>query len=71
MSLKYIAEQFNVPARRGVRVISHDGPTQRSGTIIGARGALLRVEFAGETESTLVHPRRKLDYVTEEVAKAA
>ena len=71
MSLKYIAEHYKVPAVRGARVLSHDGPNQRTGTIIGARGTLLRVEFEGESESTLVHPRRKLDYLPEEGVAAA
>lgn len=65
MTLKYISENYNVPADRGQRVISHDGTRQRSGTIIGARGQLLRVRFDGEDDSELVHPRRKLDYVRE------
>lgn len=63
MSLKYIAEHFKVPAVRGARVLSHDGPNQRTGTIIGARGTLLRVEFDGDSVSALIHPRRKLDYL--------
>lgn len=63
MSLKYIADNYKVPAVRGQRVISHDGMRQRTGTIIGARGQLLRVRFDGEDDSELVHPRRKLDYV--------
>lgn len=66
MSLDYIAQSFKVPAVRGQRVISHDGLRQRTGTIIGARGQLLRVQFDGETASEIVHPRRKLEYVQAE-----
>lgn len=61
MSLKYISENFKVPAEAGGRV-THHGHRQREGTIIGARGQLLRVRFDGESESELINPRRGLDY---------
>lgn len=66
MSLKYIAQSFKVPAVRGQRILSHDGLRPRMGTIIGARGQLLRVQFDGEAESEIVHPRRKLEYIRAE-----
>lgn len=70
MSLKYIAEHYKVPAERGRRVTSHQGTRQRQGTVIGARGQLLRVRFDGEADSELLHPRRALDY-HDEVREAA
>lgn len=70
MSLKYIAEHYKVPAERGRRVTSHQGSKQRQGTVIGARGQLLRVRFDGQDDSELIHPRRALDY-QDEVRTAA
>lgn len=61
MSLQYIAAQFNVPAIRGNRVSTKE-LNPRAGTIIGARGSLLRVRIDGQDESVLLHPRKDVHY---------
>ncbi|MCC3299801.1 hypothetical protein [Arthrobacter caoxuetaonis] len=62
MSLKYISQNFNVPAVRDARVATKE-LNPRFGTIIGARGTLLRVRIDGEDDSVLLHPRRDVHYL--------
>ncbi|MCC3292526.1 hypothetical protein [Arthrobacter sp. zg-Y1110] len=62
MSLQYIKDHFNVPAVRGARVATKE-LNPRTGTIIGARGTLLRVRIDGVDDSVLLHARKDVHYL--------
>lgn len=60
MSLEYIAETYGVPAKKGQRVrFGRD----RLGTIVGARGASLKIRLDGDKGIGLYHPNWKLEYL--------
>jgi hypothetical protein len=68
MSLKYIQEQYKVPARVGTR-IKYMG---RLGVIVGSRGPHLRILLDGEKLSGVYHPTWKIEYLpTEDSSRAA
>lgn len=69
VSLQYISAQFRVPAVRGSKVSTKE-LKPRSGTIIGARGSLLRVRIDGQDDSILLHPRRDVHYAAPETGKS-
>lgn len=60
MSMKYIREYYNVPAKRGAR-IKFDG---KMGTIISSNGAKLRIKLDGASYSRLYHPTWNIEYVS-------
>ncbi|MGK3708560.1 hypothetical protein [Arthrobacter sp. IK3] len=62
MSLDYISKNFKVPAVRGARVATKE-LNPRFGTVIGARGNLVRVRLDGVDDSVLLHPRKGLHYL--------
>lgn len=62
MTLPYISSHFSVPAVRGNRVSTQE-LNPRIGTIIGARGTLLRVRIDGQDDSILLHPRKDVHYL--------
>lgn len=59
MSMEYIRNHYNVPAKRGGRVKFGD----REGTIIGSHGAKLRIKLDGDTWSRLYHPTWDIEYM--------
>ena len=74
MSLQYIRDNYNVPAKRGARIEYTDtmgvfikGFTYwpSKGTIVGARGKYLRVRFDGHTSIVTIHPTNKVKYLQE------
>lgn len=69
MSLKYIRDNYHVPAKRGGRVIYDDSDGPRMGTITCAYGARLGIRLDGEKNSQPYHPTWKLRYLEGEVAK--
>ncbi len=58
MSLDYIRNHYDVPAREGVRVVA-DG---RPGTIAGADGPRLLIAIDGEPEPSVWHPTWRIEY---------
>lgn len=66
MSMAYIRERYQVPARRGARIrwagAAESGYTD--GTIVAARGQYLRVRFDRDPSVLLtLHPTRKVEYL--------
>ena len=64
--MDYIRSYYRVPAKRGGRVIYHDGPTDRSGVITSALGALgqyLRIRLDGRARSDIFHPTWGITYL--------
>lgn len=64
MSLDYIRRHYDVPAKRGQRVIVDGHP----GRIVGARGPHLRVRFDGQTRTVPCHPTWRVEYQQETTA---
>lgn len=62
MSMKYIREHYNVPAKRGMEVIAQG----RKGTIVGSSNTYLRIRIEGEEMVGLYHPTWKMEYMVEE-----
>lgn len=63
MSMKYIREHYNVPAKRGGRVIYTGGYLPRIGTIVGSDGAHLRIRLDGDRHPQNFHPTWELKYL--------
>jgi hypothetical protein len=60
MSMQYIRETYNVPAKRGGRV-RYAG--KYCGTITGARGAHLRIRLDRDGRVRLYHPTWEIEYL--------
>jgi hypothetical protein len=60
---EYIRKTYGVPARRGMRVVYRGGKEALEGTIVGFRGAHLRIRLAGENAIHSYHPTWKIDYL--------
>lgn len=58
MSMQYIRDRYNVPAKRGMRV-TVDG---EAGVIVGTVNAHLRVKFGDAKHSTPCHPTWRVTY---------
>lgn len=61
MSFEYIRETYNVPAKRGMKVIAQG----RRGTIVGVKGPYLRIRIEGETNILSFHPTWEMVYLSE------
>jgi len=59
MSMKWIRERYNVPARRGRKVIAQG----RKGVIVGSKGEYLRVRVEGEKNILSFHPEFEMEYI--------
>jgi hypothetical protein len=59
MGIKYIRKSYNVPAKRGMRVIANGKP----GKITGANGSRLRILLDGNCRSLLWHPTWRIEYL--------
>ena len=53
MSLEYIRERYEVPARRGAPVIWE----RKRGVVVSSAGMRLRIRLRGEKRTFLVSPR--------------
>ena len=58
MSMDYIRNHYNVPAKIGIRVVAQG----REGTIVGARNAYLRIKIDGEKNVLSFHPTWEMEY---------
>lgn len=64
MSMEYIRRTYNVPAKRGGRVCyTHEGVFY--GTILSARGGLIRVRWDNDGRVSSMHPTWALEYCSE------
>ena len=61
MSFEYIRETYNVPAKRGMKVIAQG----RRGTIVGVKGPHLRIRIEGEKNILSFHPTWEMEYLSE------
>lgn len=62
MSLQYIRDTYQVPAKRGGQII-YDG---LKCTILGARGHQLRVRLPKQKRTALLHPTWRVTYLDEQ-----
>ena len=58
MSMAYIRDHYDVPAKRGMEVVAQG----RNGRIVGSRGAYLRIKVDGEKNILSFHPTWKMEY---------
>lgn len=63
MSIDYIRRRYQVPAKRGGRVIYTGEKTEKQGVIASARGGYLRIRMDGEKHARPYHPTWELAYV--------
>lgn len=64
MSMEYIRKTYNVPAKRGGRILyTGDKGEKRYGTIVGAIGQYLSIRLDGEKVPQYYHPTWELTYV--------
>lgn len=61
--MQYIRDYYSVPAKRGGRVIYSGEYLPRTGTIVGARGAHLRIRLDGDKHIQNFHPTWELKYL--------
>lgn len=62
MSMDYIRSYYQVPAKKGMRVVVDGKP----GVVTGACGASLRIRLDGEKHSAPWHPTWRIDYGPQE-----
>ena len=67
MAMKYIRDTYNVPAKRGGRIVlvlpTASNDVRLHGTIIGSSGPYLRVRFDDKTRGVgNVHPTWHVEY---------
>ena len=63
MSMEYIRRAYGVPAKRGARVeFCWPEGSSRPGTIVGSRGARLRIRLDGDNYVGNYHPLWKLRF---------
>ena len=60
MSMKYIREHYNVPAKRGMKVNAQG----HNGVIVGSRGPYLRIRIEGEKNVLSFHPTWEMEYLS-------
>ncbi|MER5608294.1 hypothetical protein AB0F93_03555 [Micromonospora tulbaghiae] len=58
MSMAAIRRAYQVPAKRGMKVIAH----RSVGTITGSDGPLLRIRLDGEKRARIYHPTWRIQY---------
>lgn len=61
MSIEYIRNFYNVPAKIGTRV-KYEG---KLGTIKGTKNAYLKILLDGEKKTKCYHPTYNIEYITE------
>lgn len=63
MTMEYIRTMYNVPAKRGGRVIYSGDGTRRLGTIRSASAGYVFITLDGQKDSMPYHPTWKLTYL--------
>ena len=58
--MEYIRKYYNVPAKRGGRIIYG---ASNYGTIVGSKNAYLKIRMNGETQIKSYHPTYLLTYL--------
>ena len=67
MSMEYIRNFYGVPAKRGGRISFTNAKKAAQGTIIGSRGAYIRVRMDGSGMVHSLHPEWHIVYLTPNV----
>ena len=62
--MQYIRDAYDVPAKRGGRIVYMGGVSAMSGTITGSLGHYLRIKLDEHKRSDLYHPTWKIQYMT-------
>lgn len=65
MSLDYIRQYYDVPARLLGRVRYTGGKVPKLGTIEGSNGAHVLIRLDGQNHANPYHPTWELEYLTE------
>ena len=65
MSMEYIRKHYDVPAKRGGRVVYSGGAQPVPGKITGTDGAHIRIRLDGSSFSQNYHPTWKIEYLPE------
>lgn len=63
MTMDYIRQTYDVPAKRGARVEYTGGKAPEQGTITGADGAHLMIKLDSRKHSLPFHPTWELNYL--------
>lgn len=65
MSMQYIRDTYKVPAKRGgkVRYLNGLSPFGKKGTIIGSKGAYIKIRFDNDDRTHIFHPTWKIEYL--------
>ncbi|HHM8388540.1 TPA: hypothetical protein ACRNQE_000141 [Pseudomonas aeruginosa] len=66
MSMEFIRMAYNVPCKRGGKVIYRGRGTDEHGTITSAKGAHLMIKLDGESRPRRFHPTWALLYLPEQ-----
>jgi len=59
MSMKYIRDFYNVPSKRGMKILYET----TIGTIVGSKDAYLRIRLDGEERVGNYHPTWNIEYL--------
>jgi hypothetical protein len=59
LSFEYVRRAYNVPAKRGGRVLFRGKP----GRITSGNGHYIRIRMDGERRSIIVHPTWEMEYL--------
>ena len=65
MSMKWIREHYNVPAKRGMEVVAQ----RRHGIIVGSKGEYLRIRIDGEKNIMSFHPTHEMKFIVKNVVE--
>lgn len=68
MSMQYIRDRYNVPAKRFGRVVYSGNKKDEPGVITGTRGTYLLIRLDSQTVSLPYHPTFALRYLDEVAA---
>jgi len=65
MSMKYIRDTYKVPAKRGARIKYRGVAMIQTGTIVGSKGAYIRVRIDGDPFRRVMsyHPTYQMTYL--------
>lgn len=70
MSMDYIRNYYDVPAKSGGRVRYSGGRQPADGTIVAAQGAHLLIRLDGDDQEMPYHPTWKIEYLPDAPAAA-
>lgn len=63
MSMEWIRKNYNVPAKRGMRIEYSGGRNPEYGVVRSASGGYLKIQLDGYKHTLTFHPTWKLRYL--------